>query len=74
MGTYSGRRPSGTDSRYRYVGLKAFEQYKDTQKRRRQEYNHLIRRMQRRIVALEDQIVDLLSAPAGSTSSEDEEE
>ncbi len=65
----SDNRPSGTDRFYRYVGIKAFDRYKDQAEIRRHRDLHLLRGLKKRIADLEATIADLLVLP----SSEEEE-
>lgn len=63
----SDNRPSGTDRFYRYVGIKAFDRYKDQTEIRRHRDLNILRGLKKRIADLEATIADL-----GTNSSEEE--
>ncbi len=63
-------RPSGTDYRYRFVGLKAFDRYTDKQERIRHRDLNTLRKIVKRLADVEE-VIQSITVTVKVTSEEE---
>lgn len=74
--TNHGKRPSGTDNRYRFVGLRQFDAYETRMDRWRDRIGLRFRALQKHVISLEERLAVLESwaGPGFEKEARSEEE